>query len=505
MRTLAFAAIGLLCCVIAMVAWQATPAPRNDVGKQLAATYCASCHVQPMPDVLDKATWIAKVFPTMRQYMGMDPVKDLGPMEHELRSFYPLFPTMTEDEWFAVASYYISEAPSRLTPAPRPTINPSTTRWKADTATIRSYPPLTTLCMLDPTRSLLLIGDGLQSKLHIAQLDGTVRSTLSLKGPPVSVVIRPKGWLVTDMGKLLPHDSAVGTLWNVQWQPTTSTAVATKVLDTLRRPTHVAVADLDGDGREDYLVCEYGNLIGRFGYYSPSANGKMRYKNFIPLPGAVRALIRDINADGLPDVVVLMAQAREGVFAFINKGKGRFTERALATFHPAFGASFFDLVDIDGDKDLDLIVANGDNGDYDSPPYKPYHGVHMFTNDGKLNFTETTFLPQNGAYGAAVRDFDLDGDLDVISIAYFPDLRQNASESIVYWECQADGSFLPSTIAEGNLGRWLVFDCADVDNDGDLDIILGNAAMGPGNIPDDQRKSWMTDGRLYLLIRNQTR
>lgn len=487
-----------------IAASRSATAPAQD-GKALAAAYCASCHLQPQPDVLDRATWVAKVFPTMRQYIGLDPVQDLGPMEHDLRAFFPLFPQMTEDEWFAIASYYLDNAPPELRPAPRPPIELDKGRWKTEVSTLTSTPPLTTLCKLDPTRSLLLVGDGLQARCTIVDLDGKVLTGVELVGPASSAVPTSTGWVVTDMGKLLPHDSAVGALWNIRWEASTRTAMATKLLDTLRRPTHVAVADLDGDKRDDYVVCEYGNLLGRFGIYSFEKNGRRRYRELIPRPGAIRSQLRDLNNDGRLDIVVLMAQAREGIYAFINKGKGRFEERALATFHPAFGSSGFDLVDVDADGDLDLVVTNGDNGDYEQPPYKPYHGTHILRNDGKLQFEEVAFLPQNGAYGSMMRDFDLDGDLDIFSIAYFPDYRVDASESVLYWECQSDGTYRPFTIADPGVGRWLVFDCADIDGDGDLDMLLGNTSIGPGNVTDPLRQRWNDEGRAYLLLRNTTK
>jgi hypothetical protein len=44
----------------------------EDEGKVLAKQYCGSCHLQPLPEHLDKSTWISKVFPMMRKFMGMD-------------------------------------------------------------------------------------------------------------------------------------------------------------------------------------------------------------------------------------------------------------------------------------------------------------------------------------------------------------------------------------------------------------------------------------------------
>jgi hypothetical protein len=59
---------------------------------------------------------------------------------------------------------------------------------------------------------------------------------------------------------------------------------------------------------------------------------------------------------------------------------------------------------------------------------------------------------------------------------------------------------------EGALeGRWLVSDAADVDGDGDVDVILGNVSIGPGMISDAQAERWMQSGYQALLLVNTTR
>lgn len=476
----------------------------QDRGRELAAIYCQTCHVLPEPDVLDQATWVSKVFPVMRRFMGLDQIVNREKLPHDLQALYPTFPTLTEDEWFAIATYYVERAPKVLPPASRPPITMDLTRFVADTTTVNIQPPLTIMVKFDPQRQLIMFGDGIGSRLIVTDAKGSEQAIVPLHGPPSYVAIDGDDWYVTDMGKLMPHDSAVGGLYSVRWNGT-KTPQVTRILDSLRRPTNVNVIDLNGDGRKDFLICEFGNMIGRFGWYEVLPKGKTVYHELIGRPGAVRARVTDINGDKRPDILVQMAQAREGIFAFINKGKGRFEEKELLVFHPAFGSSYFDIVDYNDDGKPDIILANGDNGDYDAPPYKPYHGIRVFVNDGRMSFTERLFLPVNGAYGAVLRDFDGDGDKDIMSISYFADYRVDCRESLVYWERQADGSFRPQSLKEADLGRWIVMDCADMDGDGDDDIILGNASMGMGNVPKELGERWMQNAQAYLLLRNTTR
>jgi hypothetical protein len=37
---------------------------------------------------------------------------------------------------------------------------------------------------------------------------------------------------------------------------------STPLFEELRRPVQITSADLNSDGKQDYLVCEFGNLIG---------------------------------------------------------------------------------------------------------------------------------------------------------------------------------------------------------------------------------------------------
>ena len=475
----------------------------NDEGAELAARYCQSCHVQPTPDMLDKKTWVAKVFPMMRRYMGMDPIPRRDVLPHDLQAFYPTFPAMTEDEWFTVAQWYIDAAPQTL-PAPS-AINDLgvSPLFRPVAITHRTEMPMTTFVAYDSAHSSIVLGDAMANALHLASTAGRITRTIPLGGPPSSVVIGRDAWYVTDMGKLLPHDSAVGKLHRIIWRDSVPTS--TVVLDSLRRPTHLVVTDLNGDRRDDFLVCEYGNLIGRFGWYEIDASGRTRYHELSSQPGALRAAVRDMNGDKRPDIVVQMAQAREGLVVYINKGKGRFEQRELLTFPPCYGSSSFTFADVDGDGTDEIVMTAGDNGDYDEPPYKPYHGVRVFARDRKGAWEERSFQHMDGAYGALVRDFDLDGTRDMLSFSYFPRFDRGIVDLV-----RLDaGVFTPNQrtwqVSGAELGRWLVSDVADIDRDGDLDVILGNVSMGPGIVPESVAQSWMSGGVMAMILVNTTR
>lgn len=87
-------------------------------------------------------------------------------------------------------------------------------------------------------------------------------------------------------------------------------------------------------------------------------------------------------------------------------------------FHPAFGSSDFRFEDINGDRKPELVLVNGDNADQ-SQIFKPYHGLRIFERDANGNYQESWFYPMHGASGLELGDFDQDGKVDVVTIAFF--------------------------------------------------------------------------------------
>jgi hypothetical protein len=272
----------------------------------------------------------------------------------------------------------------------------------------------------------------------------------------------------------------------------------------LRRPTHVLVEDLNGDGRDDFLICEFGNLIGQFGWYEVSDDGRTKYHQLSPLPGAIRAVIHDMNGDRRPDILVQMAQSRESIVLYTNTGGGKFSSREILSFPPSRGSSSFRLVNADSDPAMEILYTAGDNGDYDLPPYKPYHGVYIF-DQTPSGWKQTMFQRLDGAYGAWLADFSGDGKDDLFSFSYFPRFDRGDYDLVRFDQDVFTTSNTSWRVSGASLGRWLVSDVADVDNDGDLDVVLGNVSIGPGIVPDDQAVTWTSSGVIAVILRNTTR
>jgi hypothetical protein len=253
------------------------------------------------------------------------------------------------------------------------------------------------------------------------------------------------------------------------------------------------------DGKEDAIVCGFGNNTGKLAWYSDSkVSGEHILSN---MPGARKVEIGDFNKDGRPDIMVLMTQAWEGITIWYNQGKGKFKEKKILRFSPVFGASYFELEDFNKDGFPDILLTNGDNWDY-SRISKNYHGVRIYLNDGKFNFKEKWFFPLYGTSKAMARDFDNDGDLDIAAISFYNTL-EDPSNGFVYFSNEGNFTFRPSSLSAGALGKWLTMEAGDFDHDGDIDIVLGSYFH---NVEEMSRLITSVDASSFpqLLVLNNT-
>ena len=467
-------------------------------GPQLAKTYCASCHAFPEPGLLTKIEWTHHIMPSMALWMGIEPVNyealPDGRILEEAKLF-PSAPLLSQKEWFAIWDYYKNESPGQHPRRAAPRIEMDARRFRARKVNFHSGAPMISLVKIDAVKKQLHVGDAYANVFGTLDISGQVVAKERVQSPLISLQIAKDGLLQTLIGRFFPSDSPEGSV----------VVSGNEVLAKLRRPTDARAADLNGDGREDLVVCEFGNRLGGVSWHENLGDGHYRRHELLDRAGAIRSELRDMDGDGKTDIVLLTAQGREGLHIYYNEGGGRFSLQTVLEQHPSFGYADFQLVDWDKDGDVDLLTANGDNGDYPTP-HKGYHGVRLYLNSGKSTFKEVYFYPMEGAYKAMPLDFDLDGDLDLAAISFYPDFG-GVPVSFVVLENRGTLQLKPFTIAEGNLGRWMVMDTGDLDGDGDEDIALGSFVMGPTTIPTPPalRERWKNEGAAVLILENTVR
>ena len=450
---------------------------QNHTGKQLATRYCQMCHKFPEPNLLDKKTWKESVLPDMRMRMGIR-FKDEKPFNGmdsttaataKKLNIYPDEPLLSKEDWDKIAKYYIQNAPNKLPLQEKESKN-GTFPFNSQFISIgNNMLPQVTLLKFNQKTSELYVGDYLD--LYALKSTGKLSNSWKLNSPAVHIDFKENtAPMLLTIGSVAPSDKKSGTLSYLK--STENSLSSNTILSHLYRPVHFTTGDLNMDNKTDLLVSNFGNYGGKlswFDNFDPSKEHILRN-----LPGATKAEIKDFNNDNKPDIIALMAQAYEQIAIYYNKDNGEFEEKPILQFPPVHGANYFELADFNNDGFDDLLVTNGDNRDT-STIEKPYHGVRIYLNDGKNNFEQAYFYPMYECSKAMARDFDNDGDLDIVAASFYngySDLK-NTKESVTYLSNTGDLNFIPSYLPEAVHGKWLTMEVGDFNNDNLLDVMLG--------------------------------
>ncbi|GAB3326580.1 hypothetical protein GCM10027299_25760 [Larkinella ripae] len=486
--------------------------PSGLEGRELAQKYCNNCHAVPSPDLLEKELWKRKVLPQMALRMGffadsLSPFRQMSDPDEIERvlhsSAFADTPMLHPDDWQKLTDYYLQNAPDQPLPqAPKPAVSYQLPLFKIRKPE-QPVDNLVTLLTYEPQTRRIAVGSRRGKLVFLNNTLQPVDSVVTFN-PPSSLRVRADGSLdVLTMGNMDPNDRMNGELLHITRNPATQKVDRRTLLTKLQRPVEATYADLNGDGREDILVCQFGFYLGQLSWFENTGSAYTEHV-LEPVPGALRTVVTDMNGDGKADIVVLLSQSDEQVAIYNNEGGGRFWKKTVLRFPPVFGSIHLDVVDFDKDGDMDLLYTNGDNADY-SNSLKRYHGIRLFRNDGNFKFRQVWFYPMYGAMKALARDFDGDGDLDVAAIAFFPDFSQKRLENFVFLENRGKNRFRPKSFPEAEQGSWLTMDAADVDQDGDEDLLLGSFAFRVTPTPKELLQRWRQSKAGVILLENQTK
>ncbi|MCC5932056.1 MAG: VCBS repeat-containing protein [Cyclobacteriaceae bacterium] len=476
-------------------------------GEQLARTHCVGCHLFPEPSLLNRHIWEEIMMPRMAYYFGIyrDTTREAlfeggrARLFVERMNVFPEKQTLDTAIYNKITRYYLDEAPAELPAPPKKNIKTGLKHFKLVKPGFRSNNPTTNLVKVTENDGIYF-SDMASSRLSIVD-PTTLKVVRSARTPEGAVWINEyeRNIYATVIGTFNPSDHDHGFLMQL---PGPGGGSAKKIIQNLQRPVHADFGDLDGDGLTDIVISEFGKHTGSLSWWRQDEQGNYRKRVLRNKPGATKAYIRDLNGNGKQDIIGLLSQGDEGIFAYYNQGDGNFKEETILRFPPSYGASYFNLFDFNNDGFDDIILAVGDNADYD-PIIKHYHGIYIYYNDGENRFTEGFFYQLNGAYGAIPHDFDKDGDIDIAAISFFPDYENSPEESFVYLENKGNMQFEASTFAESPDGRWIVMDAADIDGDGDMDLILGNMLFGTDYTEYFNR--WVENGLPFVILENTIR
>jgi hypothetical protein len=249
--------------------------------------------------------------------------------------------------------------------------------------------------------------------------------------------------------------------------------------------TDVDLVDVDGDGDLDIYLAEGTDTIaGRPDrLLINDGDGNFADESALRLPppnnqNSAKADFGDVDGDGDLDALVAGVLGED---LLLNDGAGVFTLANTQIPPPIVipPLNRFDisadarLVDIDGDGDLDALISN-ENPFNPSPTGGDQNRIWL--NDGSGVFTDDTAarLPAaNDQTGAMLPgDIDDDGDLDIVVLNRGQDFVL-VNDGTAHFTNETATRF-PVT-ADSSRGGAL----SDLDGDGDLDLVVGNSRNEP--------------------------
>jgi hypothetical protein len=320
-------------------------------------------------------------------------------------------------------------------------------------------------------------------------------------------------------GTTVPANAMIAS--EITYSCTSDTASAQTVAkETTAASLAFVVNDLDGGGVVDGYEHKFGSvpLVGNTGWFWLAPDSVPLYRSgtgpFRIPTGIIRTSVgmnpndaSDDTVDFDGDAIANDAEAANAANIFVVPSTGTFG--AASTYPTGKGPGDIAAGDLDGDGDLDLAVANREtltstvsvllgDGDGTFAPRADYAGSRPIglgladlDGDGDLDIatvdfgaaTVSIFLNNgNGTFAAAVPyakaeadgrlalgDFDGDGDVDIAATngTYSP----TSTLSVLLGK--GDGTFAPKAdYTVGDVPKGVTV--ADLDRDGDLDIIVAN-------------------------------
>jgi hypothetical protein len=238
------------------------------------------------------------------------------------------------------------------------------------------------------------------------------------------------------------------------------------------RASAAAFADVDGDGDLDLIASRLLDEVWSGGAALTTAWHNDGSGHFVDATATTMPALEnrgsalavfDLENDGDVDIYLGVSWSPQGSAArlYVNDGTGLFTNQPQRLPPGSHDDGLVAAAaDFDGDGHADLLVREA--------------GLRLWRGSGTGTFTDVSAVwssTAHDAYELQVADFDRDGRIDVYPTWDGPRVLRNTGTAF------ATVSPITATVYPGNVTPRLAM-VADFDDDGDADIVYGNAGYG---------------------------
>ena len=265
----------------------------------------------------------------------------------------------------------------------------------------------------------------------------------------------------------------------------------------------IAIADVNGDGKLDLVVangclgsnCSTGSVGVLLGKGDGSFEKVRTYSSGAASVFGSHVAIGDLNGDGKLDLAVATTGPGCGngcpkglIGVLLGNGDGTFKKAKT------YGTGGFDAIgsvaiaDVNGDKKPDLVVANYCASECSYPPVEGSVGVLLGNGNGTFQRVKTYPSGGDGAVSVAVADLNKDGKPDILVANCGPEACGPGSPggNVGVLLGRGNGTFKPVVNYPAANSPFDVV-AADVNGDGKLDIVVSNwgtpnAALNDGAV-----------------------
>ena len=232
----------------------------------------------------------------------------------------------------------------------------------------------------------------------------------------------------------------------------------------------VAIADLNNDGWPDIVLANR-EKDGKpdtdsFVYFGGQDGYLPQHRANLPTKQANAVTLADVNGDKHIDVLFANGQG-DASFIYLNQD-GTFDAARRITL-PSSDARDVAVADLNGDGSADVFVTNHQTAG--NRLTKSY----LYFNDGKGAFPaeKRQEFETIGAWGLSIADLNKDGRSDIV-VSNFQEHESFEVPSYIFWNSAGgfDQARRTSLFTKGAVGNTI----ADFDNDGHLDICINNTS-----------------------------